>query len=161
MTEFAKAVSWLLTMFFAAAWGGHLFYATVIFPVQAAEAPKSVVEWVATPYAMRVFGFWRRVVPGLYTFALIALVLAFVLGLPTRIALAVAGVCGLTHAGMVFGIFIPINVKLGLDPGGAGASSLDPQVVKILIRRWGRWNFVRLAVETTGLIAALCAFKAS
>jgi hypothetical protein len=52
-------------------------------------------------------------------------------------------------------------VKLGLDPGGPGASSLDPQMVTALVRRWGRLNFVRAGVETAGLIAALLALKAS
>jgi len=158
---FARAESLLLAMFFAAAWGAHLLWASVFFPPVAAEPPKSLFDWLATPYAMRLFGFWRRLVPCLYLLALIAVVEAAIMGLRTRPTLAVAGVCGLLHAAMVFGIFLPINLKLGLDPGGPGPSSLAPQMVETLLRRWGRWNFVRIGVETTGLIAALFAFRAS
>ena len=156
-----SAVSWLLAVFFAAAWGAHLYQATVLFPVWASDPPKSLLDWLATPYAMRVYGFFRRLVPGLYTVASIAVVVAVVTGLRMRLALAVAGVCGLIHLTMILMIFLPTNLKLGLDPGGPGASSLDPQTVKMLVRRWGRWNLVRLGVETVGLIAALFAFKAS
>ncbi len=161
MLELARAVSWLLVMFFAVVWGAHLYYATVFFPAIASEPPKSVLEWLATPYAMRVPSFWRRLVPGLYLFASVAIVLAIALGLRMWLALAVAGVCGLIHMAMVTLVFLPINLKLGLDPGGPGASSLDPQTVKTLVRRWGQWNLVRIGVETAGLIAAIFAFKAS
>jgi anthrone oxygenase-like protein len=162
MLEFSvRAVSFLLALFFAAAWGAHLFYATVVFPVQASEPSKFMTEWVASPYAIRVFGFWRRLVSCLYTVASIALVLAFVTGIQTRLYLAVAGICGLIHMTMVFTIFVPINLKLGLDPGGPGISSLDARMVRTLVQRWGRWNYVRVAVETVGLIASLCAFKVS
>jgi Domain of unknown function (DUF1772) len=156
-----SAVSWLLAMSFAAAWGAHLYQTTVLFPVWASEVPKSLVEWLATPYSMRVPGFFRRVVGVLYTVATIAVVVAVVTGLRMRLGLAVAGVCGLVHLSLILLIFLPTNLKLGLDPGGPGASSLDPQIVKMLVRRWGRWNFVRLGVETAGLIAALFAVKAS
>lgn len=156
---FLRAVTFFLAVFFAAAWGAHLFYATVIFPVQASDPPRSMAEWIASPYAMRVFGFWRIVVSCLYTVASIALILAFVAGIRTQLALAAAGVCGLIHMTMVLSIFVPINVKLGLDPGGPGISSLDPQTAKMLVRRWGGWNRVRVAVETVGLIAALCALR--
>ena len=162
MLEFlVSAVSWLLAMSFAAVWGAHLFDATVFFPVWASEPPKSLVEWLATPYPMRVAGFFRRLVPGLYIVATLAVVVAVVTGLRMRLALAVAGVCGLIHLAMIVLVFIPTNLKLGLNPGGPGASSLDPQTVKKLVRRWGRWNLVRLGVETAGLIATLFAFKAS
>lgn len=156
-----KAVSWLLALFFAAAWGAHLFYATVIFPVHAAEPTKSLLEWLGTPYAKRVFGFWRRMASGLYTISSVALIVAVCTGLRARPAMAVAGFFGLLHMGMVLLIFVPINVKLGLDPGGPGASSLDPQAVTTLVRHWGRWNLVRIGVETAGLIAALMALEAS
>lgn len=158
---FVSAVSCLLAMSFAAVWGAHLYQTTVFFPAWASEPPKSLVEWLATPYSMRVPGFFRRVVGVLYTFATIAVVVAVVTGLRMRLGLGVAGVCGLIHLALNLLIFLPTNLKLGLDPGGAGASSLDPQVVKMLVRRWGRWNFVRLGVETAGLIAALFAVKAS
>lgn len=156
-----SAVSWLLAMSFAAVWGAHLYQVTVIFPVWASNPPESVVEWLATPYAMRVPGFFRTVVFLLYTIATIALVVAVVAAPRTRPALAVAGVCALIHLALNLLIFLPTNRKLGFDPGGPGASSLDPQLVKMLIRRWGRWNFVRLSIETAGLVAALFAFKAS
>ena len=155
------AVCWLLALFFAAAWGAHLFYATVIYPVQAAKPPESLTEWLDTPYAARVFGFWRRLVPGLYTVSSVALIVAIVAGLRVRPALAVAAVCGLLHMTMVLLVMVPINVKLGLDPGGPGESSLAPEVVEKLVRRWGHWNLVRIGVETTGVIAALLALKAS
>jgi lysylphosphatidylglycerol synthetase-like protein (DUF2156 family) len=156
-----STVSWLLAMSFAAVWGAHLYQVTVLFPVWASDPPKSVVEWLATPYAMRVSGFFRTVVSLLYTFATIALVVAVVTALRMRLALAVAGVCALIHLALNLLIFLPTNRKLGFDPGGPGASSLDPQMVKMLIRRWGRWNFVRLSIETAGLIAALFALKIS
>lgn len=158
---FVSAVSWLLAMSFATVWGAHIYQVTVLYPVWASEPPRTVVEWLATPYAMRVPGFFRSAVSLLYTVASIALVLAVVTGLRMRLALVVAGVCALIHLALNLLIFLPTNLKLGLDPGGPGASSLDPQTVKMLMRRWGRWNFVRLGVETAGLIAALFAFKAS
>ena len=148
-------------MSFAAVWGAHLYQTTVLFPVWASDPPKSLVEWLATPYAMRVPRFFRPVVSVLYTFATIAVVVAAVMGMRTLPALAVAGVCGLIHLALILLIFLPTNLKLGLDPGGPGASSLDPQTVKTLVRRWGRWNYVRFGVETAGLIAALFAVKAS
>jgi hypothetical protein len=157
----ASAVSWLLAMSFAAVGGAHLYQTTVLFPVWASDVPQSLVKWLATPYAMRVPGFFRRAVGVLYTFATIAVVIAVVTGLRVRVGLAVAGVCGLVHLALNLLIFLPTNLKLGLDPGGPGASSLDPQMVQMLVRRWGRWNFVRLGVETTGLIASLFAVKAS
>jgi hypothetical protein len=158
---FVSAVPWLLAMSFAAVWGAHLYQTTVLFPAWVSELPKSLVEWVATPYSMRVPGFFRRAVSVLYTFATIAVVVAVVTGVRMRLGLGVAGVCGLIHLALNLLIFLPTNLKLGLDPGGPGASSLDPLVVKMLVRQWSRWNFVRLGVETAGLIAALFAVKAS
>jgi len=158
---FVSAVSWLLAMSFAAVWGAHLYQATVLFPAWFSDLPKSLLEWLATPYAIRVPGFFRRAVSILYTFATIAVVVAVVTGLRMRLGLGVAGVCGLIHMALNLLIFLPTNLKLGLDPGGPGASSLEPRMVRMLARRWGRWNFVRLAVETAGLIAALFAVKAS
>ena len=148
-------------MSFAAVWGAHLYQATVLFPAWFSDLPKSLVEWLATPYAMRVPGFFRRVVSVLYTFATLAVIAAVVTGLRMRLGLVVAGVCGLIHLALNLLIFLPTNLKLGLDPGGPGVSSLEPQMVRMLVRRWGRWNFVRLGVETAGLIAALFAVKGS
>jgi len=162
MHEFLSvALTGLLAVYFATAWGAHLIWATVFFPPTAADPPKSLFAWLATPYAMRLPRFWMSVVTGLYTVALIAAIVAAVTGLETRIALAIAGICGLLHSAMVFGIFVPTNLKLGLDPGGSGPSSLDAQTIVGLMRRWGRWNVVRLCVEATGLIAALFAFRAA
>jgi hypothetical protein len=160
---FVSVESWLLAMSFAAVWGAHLYQTTVLFPEWVSEPPKSVMAWLATPYAIRVHGFFQKVVGVLYTFASIALVVAVVTGLRMRLglALAVAGVCGLVHLALNLLIFMPTNVKLGFVAGGPGASSLDPQMVKMLVRRWGRWNYVRFGVETAGLIAALFAVKAS
>jgi len=92
---FVGAVSWLLAMSFAAVWGAHLYQTTVLFPAWVSEIPKSLVEWLATPYSMRVPGFFRRVVGALYTFATIAVVVAVVTGLRIRLGLGIAGVCGL------------------------------------------------------------------
>jgi hypothetical protein len=156
-----SAASCLVAISFAAVWGAHIYQVSVLFPVWGSELPNSLVEWLATRYAMRVPGFFRTVVSILYTFATIALIVAIVTGLRMHLDLAVAGVCGLIHLALNLLIFLPTNLKLGLDPGGPGISSLDPQMVKILFRRWGRWNFVRLGVETAGLIAALFAVKAS
>ena len=162
MLQFSvNAVSWLLAMSFAAVWGAHLYQVTVLFPVWASDPPKSVVEWLGTPYSKRVLGFFRPVVSLLYTFASIALIVAVMTGVRMRLALAVGGVCALIHLTLNLLIFLPTNLKLGFDPGGPGASNLDPQTVEMLMRRWGRWNFVRLGVETAGLIAALFALKAS
>jgi hypothetical protein len=156
-----SAVSVLLAMAFAAIWGAQLFDTAVLVPVFASEPPKSLVEWLATPYPMRVVGFFRIVVPSVWVAAVIALVVAVATGLRMHLAMAVASVFGLVHMAMVVLIFIPTNRKLGFHPGGPSASSLDPQMVTTLVLRWGRWNFVRLGVETAGLIAALFAVKAS
>ncbi len=156
-----SALSGLLAMSFAAVWGAHLYQTTILFPAWASEPPKSVIEWLATPYAKRVPRFFQIVVSVLYTFATIAVIVAVATGLRTRPALGIAGICGLIHLALNLLIFLPTNVKLGFDPGGPGASKLDPQMVKMLVRRWGRWNYVRFCVETAGLIAALFALKAS
>jgi hypothetical protein len=161
LATFISAVSWLLAMFFAAMWGAHLYETIVIFPGQASALPKSLIDWLATPYAMRVMGFFLGVVPGFYTVSTIAVVLAIVTYSSARLALLVAGICGLIHMAMVLLIFRPTNVQLGLNPGGPGASNLAPQEVQKLMRRWGRWNLLRLSFETAGLIASLFAFKAS
>lgn len=134
---FGSALSWLLAMYFAAVWGAHLLQATVLFPVWASDPPKSLLEWLATPYAMRVGPFFRRLVPGLYIVAAVAVVVAVVTGVRMQLALAVAGVCGLIHLTMIVLIFLPTNMKLGLEPEAKSPSSLDPAVVKRLVRRWG------------------------
>jgi hypothetical protein len=155
------AVSWLLAISFAAVWGAHLYQTTVLFPAWFSDLPKSLVEWIATPYSTRVLGFYVRTVSVLYTFATIAVLVAVLTGLRMRLGLGVAGVCGLIHLALNLIIFLPTNLKLGLDPGGPGLSTLDPPMVRMLARRWRRWNFVRLGVETAGLVAALFAVKAS
>ena len=153
------ATSFLLATVFAAVWGAHVFETAVLFRVWAAEPPKALPAFVATPYATRLARFWRALAPGLYTVAPIAVIVAVVAGLQVHLALAMAGVCGLIHLAMVVLIFLPTNVKLGFYSGEP--ASLDPQVVTTLVQRWGRWNLVRLGVETVGLVAALMAFKAS
>ena len=158
---FVSAVSWLLAISFAAIWGAHLFDTTVLFPVWASDPPKSLLDFLAAPYATRIGGFFRRMVPTLCVVAVIALVVAIAAGLRMRLALAIAAVCGVIHLTMIVLIFVPTNEELGFHPGGQGAASLDPQTVKALVRWWGRWNLVRLGVDTVGLIAALFAVKAS
>lgn len=153
------AVSFLLAAFFAATWGAHIFETTVLFRVWAADPPKALPAFVATPYSMTLGRFWRALVPGLYVIALIAVIVAVVAGLQIHLALAIAGVCGLIHMAMNFAIFLPTNMKLGFYSGEP--AGLDLKVVTTLVRRWGAWNFVRLGVETVGLVAALLAFKAS
>ena len=156
---FVVAVSFLMAAVFAAVWGAHVFETAVLFRVWGAEPPKALPAFVATPYSTRLAGFWRVLAPCLYTVSSIAMIVAVVTGLPTHVALATAGVCGLIHLAMILAIFMPTNVKLGFYSGEP--ASLDPQVVTTLVRRWGEWNFVRLGVETVGLVAALLAFKAS
>src|SRR5579872_627886 len=158
---FVTAASWLLAMLFAAVWGAHVFDTAVLFPVWASEPPKSLLEYQATPYPMRIVSLFRRLVPALFIVAVIVVLVASVTGLRTRLALAVAGVCGLIHMAIIVLVFLPTNRKLGFLPGRPGASNLDSQVVKMLVQRWGRWNLVRLGVDTAGLIAALFAFKTS
>ena len=154
-----SAVSFLLAAVFAAVWGAHVFETTVLFRVWAAEPPKALPAFVGTPYSMRLARFWRALTPGLYLMSSIAVILALVAGLQAHIAMAVAGVCGLTHLAMVVLIFLPTNVKLGFYSGEP--ASLDPQAVTKLVLRWGRWNYARLGVETTGLVAAFLALRAS
>lgn len=160
MSDFLMmAVTFLLAVVFAAVWGAHVFETTGLFPVWAADPPKSMPAFVATPYSTSLARFWRSLVPVLYTLAPIALVVAVVTGLQAHIALAIAGACGLIHLGMIILIFLPLNVKLGFYSGEP--TTLDPQTLTALVRRWGRWNFVRLGFETIGLVAALIAFKGS
>lgn len=154
-----SVVAFLSATVFAAVWGAHLFETTVLFRVWATDPPRALPAFVATPYSARLGGFWRVLAPGLYGIASIAVIVAVVAGLRTHPALAIAGVCGLIHMAMIFAIFLPTNVKLGFYSGEP--ASLDPQVVTALVRRWGGWNFVRLGVETVGLVAALVALKAS
>lgn len=157
----SAVVSWLLALFFAIVLGAHVFQATVLFPVWSSDPPKSLVEWLATPYPMRVPAFFVRLVSSLYTVSSIAVLLAALRAVTPRLALAVAGICGLVHLSVNLLIFLPTNRRLGLDPGGPGAANLDPQLVKTLVRKWGAWNLVRLAVETVGFVAAVLAVKAS
>ena len=154
-----SAASFLLAAVFAAVWGAHVFETTVLFRVWAAEPSKALPAFVATPYSMRLAGFWRALTPGLYFIAPVAVILAVVVGLRMHLALAIAGVCGLIHMAMIIAVFLPINVKLGFYSGAP--ASPDPQVVTTLVRRWGGWNFVRLGVETIGSVSALLAYKAS
>jgi hypothetical protein len=155
----ATAVSFLLAMFFAAAWGAHIFETAVIYSALASEPPQSLIEWVATTAAKKVPGFWQRLVPGLYTVATIAVMVSIIMGVRTEPALAIAGVCAFVHLTMNVLIFLPTNTKLGFYSEGKSASSIDPQAAKTLVRHWGQWNYVRLGVETAGLIAALFAFR--
>jgi hypothetical protein len=152
-------VSFLLATVFAAVWGAHVFETTVLFRVWADDPPKALPAFVATPYSMRAASFWRALAPGLYVIASAAVIVAVVEGLQIHLALAIAGACGLIHMAMIFAVFLPTNVKLGFYSGEP--ASLDPQVVTTLVRRWGKWNFVRQGVETVGLVAALLALKAS
>ena len=154
-----SVVSFLSAAVFAAVWGAHLFETTVLFRIWTADPPKALPAFVATPYSMSLAGFWRVLAPVLYTIAVVAVIAAVVTGLQTHLALAIAGLCGLIHMAMIFAIFLPTNVKLGFYSGEP--ASLDPQLVTTLVRRWGGWNFVRLGVETVGLVAALLALKAS
>src|ERR1700719_2832086 len=108
---FASAVSWLLAMSFAAIWGAHLFDTTVLFPVWASDPPKSLLEFFAAPYPIRIGGFFRRLVPTLCIVAVIALIVAIAAGLRMRLALAIAAVCGLVHLIMIILIFVPTDVN--------------------------------------------------
>jgi hypothetical protein len=154
-------ISFLLAMVFAAAWGAHIFETAVIYSVQASDPPQSLADWVATPAATKVPGFWRRLVPGLYTAATIAVAVSMIMGVRMQLALAIAGVCAFIHLTMNVLIFLPINTKLGFYSAGKSAPGIDPHAAKTLVRRWGRWNYVRLGVETAGLIAAIFAFRAA
>jgi hypothetical protein len=60
-----SVVSFLLATVFAAVWGAHLFETTVLFRVWSADPPKALSTFVATPYSMRLAGFWRALAPGL------------------------------------------------------------------------------------------------
>lgn len=152
--------SFLLAMVFAAVWGAHLFETAVLYSAWASDPPKSFIEFLATASAKTLARFWRALVGWLYAAASFAIIVAVVTGLRVHFALAIAGACGLVHLAMIVLIFASTNVKLGFY-GGPGAASLEPQVAKTLILRWGRWNFVRLGFETVGLAAALIAFGAS
>lgn len=159
------AISFLLAMSFAAAWGAHIYEGAVIYPGWASDPPKSLVEWNASPYAPRLAAFFRSLVPILYTVAGIALAVAGLQMLlapsVSGICLAVSGVCAYVHLTLNIAIFLPTNRKLGFYAQVSAGSTLAPEAAKALLRRWGRWNMVRLGFETTGLIAALLAFKAS
>jgi hypothetical protein len=155
-----SAVAFLLAIVFAAVWGAHLFETGVLYAAWTTDPPKSFIAFLESDTAKPLAGFWRTLVPGLYTMAFLAIIVAAVAGVQTHLALAVAGVCGLIHLAMIVLIFSPTNVKLGFY-GGPGAASLDPQVARGLIFWWGKWNYVRLGFETAGLIAAIIAFRMS
>jgi hypothetical protein len=156
---FTNAVTFLLAIVFAAVWGAHVFETTVLFRVWA-EAPSTALPgFVATPYAKTLGRFWQALTPGLYVMSFIAPIVALLAGLQAHAAMAIAGLCGLIHLAMVVLIFLPTNVKLGFYSGKP--ASVDPQVIARLLSQWGRWNLVRLGVETAGLTAALLALKAS
>jgi hypothetical protein len=154
-----SVVSFLLAAVFAAVWGAHLFETAVFYRVWAADPAKALPAFFATPYSTRGAAFWRVLAPSLYVIAPIAVIVAVVAGPRMHLALAIAGGCGLIHMAMIFAIFLPTNTKLGFYSGEP--ASLDPQVLTTLVRRWGGWNFVRVGVETVGLVAALLALKAS
>jgi hypothetical protein len=153
------AESFLLAVIFAAVWGAHVFETAVLFRVWTGDPARALPAFVATPYSKTLAAFWRPMAGTLYTISSIALVVAVVAGLQTHAAMAIAGACGLIHLTLIIAVFMPTNVKLGFYSGEP--VSLDPQVVMPLVRRWGAWNFVRLGVETIGLVAALLAFRAA
>ena len=162
MSEFIVSLAaWFSAMCFAALWGAHVFDTSVLVRTWTAEPPKTMLEFIATPYGTRVGRYFRILVPSLGLVTLIAAIVAIAADPRTHLALAIVGACGLIHLALIFLFFIPTNVKLGLIPGGAGAASLDPQVVKTLVRRWVGWNYARLGVDTVGLVAALFAFRGS
>ena len=138
--------------------GAHVFETAALYLAWLEDFPNSFLEFLTTRSAKKGAKFWQTLVPWLYTASFIAVILAVVAGLRTHLALALSGVCGLIHLTLIVLIFLPTNRKLGFY-GGPGVANLDPPVAKTLILRWGRWNFVRLGFEATGLIAALIAFR--
>jgi len=157
MNLLTNAASWLLVVAFALVLGGHVFDTLVLVPIWSSAPPQSVNEWKKSPAAARVGLFFARLLPVMLAASVFGLALALVLGLGDRLALALTGLCGISHLALIFLLFIPTNRALGFLPGAAA----DPSMFGQLTRKWLFWNRVRICLDTVGLIAAVLAVSSS
>ena len=153
----ANGASWLLVAAFALVLGGQVFDTVVLVPIWSSAPPQSLSEWKKSPAADRVSPFFARLLPVLLGASVLGLASALILGLRNRLALALTGLCGISHLGLIFLFFIPTNRALGFLPGESGDPSMFPQ----LIQRWLFWNRVRICLDAVGLIAAVVAVSSS
>ena len=148
-----NGASWLLVVVFALVLGGQAFDTVVLVPIWSSAPPQSVNEWMKSLAVKRVPAYFAKLLPVLFAASVFGLTLALILGLRDRQALALTGLCGILHLGLIFVFFIPTNRALGFLPGAAA----DPSMFGQLIQKWLFWNRVRICLDTVGLIAAVLA----
>ena len=150
----SQALAWGLVLLFALVFGGQTFDAFVMVPIWSHDPPNSVDQWRSTPVARAVPRYFSRLLPALLATSIVALPAALFLSLPGRGWLLLAAGCGLVHMALVMRFFVPTNRALGLLPSQPRPTTPSPDKAG-LVRAWLRWNYVRIAVDLAGLVAAV------
>jgi len=148
----SQVLAWSLVVLFALVLGGQTFDAFVLVPIWSGNPPDSIEQWLGTPAANAVPRYFSRLLPALLFASVGALAVGVLVATARRGWLVLAGGCGLTHMGLVMGFFVPTNRALGFLPTQSTAGSPDKAN---LVRRWLRWNYVRIALDLVGLVAAV------
>ena len=148
----SQALAWSLVILFALVLGGQTFDGFVLVPIWSGNPPDSVDEWLGTPAAHAVPRYFSRLLPALLIASIGALAAGVFFATARRGWLLLAAGCGLTHVGLVVCFFVPTNRALGFLPPQSTAGSPDKAN---LVRAWLRWNYVRIALDLVGLVAAV------
>jgi len=148
----SQALAWSLVILFALVLGGQTFDGFVLVPIWSGNPPDSVDEWLGTPAAHAVPRYFSRLLPALLIASIGALAAGVFFATAQRGWLLLAAGCGLTHIGLVVCFFVPTNRALGFLPPQSTAGSPDKAN---LVRAWLRWNYVRIALDLVGLVAAV------
>ena len=148
----SQLLAWSLVVLFALVLGGQTFDAFVLVPIWSGNPPDSVDQWLGTPAANAVPRYFSRLLPALLIASVGALAAGVLVATARRGWLILAAACGLMHMGLVIGFFVPKNRALGFLPAQSTAGSPDKAN---LVRAWLRWNYVRIALDLVGLVAAV------
>ena len=147
-----QTIAWTLVILFALVLGGQVFDALVLVPIWSGNPPDSVDQWLGTPAADAVPRYFSRLLPALLVVSVGALGAGVSFATPRRAWLLLAAGCGLAHMGLVIRFFVPTNRALGFLGPQSAAGSPDKAN---LVRAWLRWNYVRIALDLVGLVAAV------
>src|SRR5579862_5367683 len=148
----SQVLAWSLVVLFALVLGGQTFDAFVLVPIWSGNPPDSVDQWLGTPVANAVPHYFSRLLPALLFASVGALAAGVLVATARRGWLVLAAGCGLTHMGLVMRFFVPTNRALGFLPSESTAGSADKANS---VRAWLRWNYVRIALDLVGLVAAV------
>ena len=148
----SQLLAWSLVVLFALVLGGQTFDAFVLVPIWSGNPPDSVDQWLGSPAANAVPRYFSRLLPALLIASVGALAAGVLVATARRGWLVLAAGCGLMHMGLVIRFFVPTNRALGFLPTRSAAGSPDKSN---LVRAWLRWNYVRIALDLVGLVAAV------